>query len=230
MSPVNVDEGRRFSFYSCAQMNELSQRGKILNSNYCPVKTFSTRGELLRCWQCPLYVGVRVHARLPAHVRERERESAEQKRGSLSSSSLRARTHTHRQNKRQEISARSTWRVFWLIAHQLWFSHSLGSVLEGQRQKHCFQLNWGPPNSSAFRRTRAEWRRKTVTKACRTPESWTDLMTSLQVSETGWLLKRRFNLHVLHFKRNPELRNFPTCFPSAKVPYSLFGARSLKFI
>lgn len=34
MSSVDVDEGRRFSCDSCAKMNELSQREKILNSNY----------------------------------------------------------------------------------------------------------------------------------------------------------------------------------------------------
>lgn len=34
ISSVDVDEGRRFSCGSCAKMKELSQRGKIWNSNY----------------------------------------------------------------------------------------------------------------------------------------------------------------------------------------------------
>lgn len=92
MSSVDVDEGIGFGCGSCAKMNELSQRWKLSNWNYWPyltVKTFTPRSELLGFCHCPfvahacVYVGVRVHACVATHERERERESTEQKRAWL---------------------------------------------------------------------------------------------------------------------------------------------------
>lgn len=201
MSSVDVDEGIGFSCDSCPKMNESSQRGKLSNWNYWPyltVKTFTPRSELLRFWHCPFVahacVGLRVHACVAAHEKEREteRESTEQKRAWLTPLLKPEGAH---QKIRGRKFQRAVHGVFFDESHTNYDLATVSAVFWSDNDKSTyFHLNWGSPNSSAFRRTRGKWRRKTATKACRTPESWTDLTTSLQVSEIScwmWWLPAR---------------------------------------
>lgn len=173
-SAADVDEGRRLGL---AHGEERIVPKKWSNSND---ETPSTnRSGLLRFL---LSFGACACVRRCALARALgspcQRVPSRSARGSLRSPSLRAHAPKIKDTSGRKFHSLSDTNYDLAPVSSVFFVRDDGS------NTVCV-LTEDPPNSSTFRRTRGKWRRKTVTKACRTPESWTDLMTSWQVSETG---------------------------------------------
>lgn len=151
---------------------------------YSPFTCFKTSRQILSFWIFfSLSVCVcacsqsSVCVRVPAQAKVATRSAL----GSLSFWMPRAHTETDTRHNGTRVAL-----SFSFMTKQIWLVNVIILVAilsEGEKQTTIIFARIANTlsavsHSSTFRRTQGIWRRKTVTKACRTPENWTDPMTS----------------------------------------------------